>query len=148
MTTAPAQVRDAAELTYITGCTLSPSPDAVRQARRFTRHTLASWGLGELADDAELVVTELLANAIRHAWPPAEQTPPAAAALALWLLGDTDGLMCVVTDPSNAAPVLGQPGPSGEDGRGLQIVHALSDHWGWSALSQQGKAVWTVLFQD
>jgi anti-sigma regulatory factor (Ser/Thr protein kinase) len=148
MTTAPAQVCDPAELPYVTGCPLSPSPAAAGRARSFTRHTLASWGLGELADDAEIVVTELLANAIRHAWPGAERVSPEAAALALWLLGDTDGLMCVVTDPSDTVPALRQPGPSGEDGRGLHIVHALSDHWGWSALSQQGKAVWAILFRD
>jgi anti-sigma regulatory factor (Ser/Thr protein kinase) len=148
MTTAPAQVCDPAELPYVTGCPLSPSPDAAGRARSFTRHTLASWGLGELADDAELVVTELLANAIRHAWPGGERVSPEAAALALWLLGDTDGLMCVVTDPSDTVPALRQPGPSGEDGRGLHIVHALSDHWGWSALSQQGKAVWAILFRE
>jgi anti-sigma regulatory factor (Ser/Thr protein kinase) len=148
MTTAPAQVCDPAELPYVTGCPLSPSPDAVCQARCFTRHTLATWGLGELADDAEVVVTELLANAIRHAWPGGPPASPEAAALALWLLGDTDGLMCVVTDPSDTVPALRQPGPSGENGRGLHIVHALSDHWGWSALSQQGKAVWAILFRD
>lgn len=148
MTTAPAQVSDTAELPNVTGCPLSPSPDAAGQARSFTRDTLASWGLGELADDAEIVVTELLANAIRHAWPCAEQASPEAAALALWLLRDTDGLMCVVTDPSDTAPALRQPEPCGEDGRGLQIVHALSDDWGWSALSQQGKAVWAILPRD
>jgi anti-sigma regulatory factor (Ser/Thr protein kinase) len=148
MTTAPAQVCDPAELPYVTGCPLSPSPDAAGRARSFTRHTLSSWGLGELADDAEVVVTELLANAIRHAWPAGEQASPEAAALALWLLRDTDGLMCVVTDPSDTVPALRQPGPAGEDGRGLHIVHALSDHWGWSALSQQGKAVWAILFRD
>lgn len=148
MTIAPAQVCGPAELPYVTGCPLSPSPDAAGRARSFTRHTLASWGLGELADDAEVVVTELLANAVRHAWPGGEQAPADATALALWLLGDTDGLMCVVTDPSDIVPALRQPGPSGEDGRGLHIVHALSDHWGWSALSQQGKAVWAILFRD
>jgi anti-sigma regulatory factor (Ser/Thr protein kinase) len=148
MTTAPALASRPAELPSVTGCPLSPSPDAAGRARSFTRHALNAWGLGELADDAEVVVTELLANAVRHAWPSREENGTGAAALALWLLRETNGCMCVVTDPSDAAPSLRQPGLSGESGRGLHVIHALSDHWGWSPLSDHGKAVWAILFRD
>ena len=148
MTTAPALASPPATLPSVTGCPLSPSPDAAGRARSFTRRALDSWGLGDLADDAELVVTELLANAVRHAWPNRPDGGTDAAALALWLLRDANGFMCVVTDPSDSAPALRQPGPSGENGRGLHVIHALSDHWGWSALSEHGKAVWAILFRD
>ena len=148
MTTAPALASPPAALPSVTGCPLSPSPDAAGRARSFTRRALDSWGLGDLADDAELVVTELLANAVRHAWPNRPDGSADAAALALWLLRDANGFMCVVTDPSDSAPALRQPGPSGENGRGLHVIHALSDHWGWSALNEHGKAVWAILFRD
>jgi anti-sigma regulatory factor (Ser/Thr protein kinase) len=143
MTTAPALAARSAEPASVTGCPLSPSPEAAGRARSFTRDALTAWGLGDLADDAELVVTELLANAVRHAWP--GQAGAGTAALALWLLRDTDGFMCAVTDPSDSAPAMRQPGPAGENGRGLHVVHALSDHWGWSPLGGHGKAVWAIL---
>jgi anti-sigma regulatory factor (Ser/Thr protein kinase) len=136
------------------GCSLSPSPDAARRARSFTRQTLASWGLAELADDAQVIVSELLANAVRHtgvrhagARQPDGGPGAWTAALGLWLLNHADGLMCVVTDPSDSAPTLKQPGDSSESGRGLHLVHALSDHWGWTRLSERGKAVWAILFR-
>jgi len=50
-----------------------------------------------------------------------------------------------VVDPSNEAPVPKQPDWSGESGRGLQIVAALSHVWGWSPIAGHGKAVWAVL---
>ncbi|MGH3159078.1 MAG: ATP-binding protein [Streptosporangiaceae bacterium] len=148
MTTAPVLATCPAEMPSVTGCPLTPSPDAAGRARSFTRRALDSWGLGDLADDAELVVTELLANAVRHAWPSRDESGSDAAALALWLLRDTNGFMCAVTDPSDSAPALRQPGDSCETGRGLHVIHALSDHWGWSALSDHGKAVWAILFRD
>src|ERR1700733_6445539 len=95
MTTAPALATPPATLPSVTGCPLSPSPDAAGRARSFTRRALDSWGLGELADDAEVVVTELLANAVRHAWPNRHEDS-ADAALALWLLREANGFMCVV----------------------------------------------------
>jgi anti-sigma regulatory factor (Ser/Thr protein kinase) len=128
------------------GCALSARPDEARRARSFTRDTLASWDLDDLADDAAVIVGELLANAVRHA---GIGSPEAGAeAFALWLLRDAQGFMCVVTDPSDRAPALKQPGDCDEGGRGLYVVHSLSDHWGWSPLSGRGKAVWAILFRD
>ena len=149
MTYAPPAVSRPTETPAFSGCSLSPSPDAASRARSFTRHTLASWGLAELADDAQVIVSELLANAIRHAgFRRPEGSPQAwAGELGLWLLRHADGFMCVVTDPSDSAPALQQPGHTGEGGRGLHVVHALSDHWGWTRLSERGKAVWAILFR-
>ena len=56
-----------------------------------------------------------------------------------------DKVMLAVTDPSNEAPTPRAPGWTGESGRGLQIVGALSYVWGWSPLEGRGKAVWAVL---
>jgi hypothetical protein len=66
MTTAPALASCPTDLASVTRCPLSPSPDAAGRARSFTRNALTAWGLDDLVDDAELVVTELLANAVRH----------------------------------------------------------------------------------
>jgi anti-sigma regulatory factor (Ser/Thr protein kinase) len=134
------------------GYTLSACPDEARRARSFTRDTLAAWDLADLADDAAVIVGELLANAIRHAGiappePGAAQAGTGATGLGLWLLRDEDGFMCVVTDPSDRAPALKQPGDCDEGGRGLHVIHSLSDHWGWSPLSGHGKAVWAILFR-
>ncbi|HEY2576541.1 MAG TPA: ATP-binding protein [Streptosporangiaceae bacterium] len=134
----------------VTGCPLNPSPDAASRARSFTRHTLASWNLDALSADAEIIVSELLANAVRHGWTDHAQSGSCdeAARLWLWLLRDADSFMCVVTDPSDLAPACRQPEQGGEDGRGLHVVHALSDHWGWSPFGSQGKAVWAILSCD
>ena len=149
MTYAPPHVSVPQETPAFSGCSLSPSPDAARRARSFTRQTLASWDLAELADDAQVIVSELLANAVRHTGIRQSDGGPAtwAAALGLWLLNHADGLMCVVTDPSDSAPALKQPEDTSESGRGLHMVHALSDHWGWTRLSERGKAVWAILFR-
>ena len=54
--------------------------------------------------------------------------------------------MCAVLDPSDHAPVLKAPDRNEEAGRGLQMVDALSDVWGWSPVTGRGKAVWAILF--
>jgi anti-sigma regulatory factor (Ser/Thr protein kinase) len=131
----------------VTGCPLHPSPDAASRARSFTRRTLASWSLDALSADAEIIVSELLANAVRHGWTDHTRNGcrDGATRLWLWLLRDADSFMCVVTDPSDLAPAFRQPGHSGEDGRGLHVIHALSDHWGWTPFGSRGKAVWAIL---
>jgi hypothetical protein len=66
--------------------------------------------------------------------------------LGLRLLRRTGEVICAVLDPSDEAPVLRLPAGAEEAGRGLQIVDALSDVWGWSPVAGRGKAVWAILF--
>jgi hypothetical protein len=150
MTFAPPLAPLPTETAAFTGCSLSASPDAASRARSFTRQTLACWDLAELTEDAQVIVSELLANAIRHAGPgqPGRHPQAGATTPGLWLLRQADGLMCVVTDASDLAPALKQPGDTSECGRGLHVVHALSDLWGWTLLREHGKAVWAILFRD
>lgn len=157
---APALTSLPQETSALTGCALSPRPDEARKARSFTRDTLATWDLADLADDAVVIVGELLANAVQHAGtclPAPGMTAPDMTApdmtaqdacLGLWLLRHPQGLMCVVTDLSDRPPALRQPGDTAEGGRGLHVIHSLSDHWGWTPLGGQGKAVWALLFRD
>jgi hypothetical protein len=129
------------------GCPLARGPQSARTARRLTRNTLREWGLTCLVEDAETIVGEFVANAVTHA---AVRTAPdrklSGENLGLRLLRRTGEVICAVLDPSDAAPVLKEPGGVEEAGRGLQMVDALSDVWGWSPLVGRGKAVWAILF--
>ncbi|GAA0293697.1 SpoIIE family protein phosphatase [Kineococcus aurantiacus] len=109
---------------------------AVRAARDHLRTTLAAWDLSSAADEAELVVSELVTNAVLHSGSPA----------ALTLRHDReDRLLCVgVEDGSTRHP---QPRDSDEDatgGRGMHIVQLLAHRW-WVAPTGDGKTVWADL---
>jgi anti-sigma regulatory factor (Ser/Thr protein kinase) len=127
----------------VAACALGSGAASGRTARKFTRNTLREWGLASLADDAEAIVGEFVANAVSHG---AQATAEAGQPLGLRLLRRTGEVMCAVLDPSDTAPVLRVPDRSEEDGRGLQMVDALSDVWGWSPVTGRGKAVWAILF--
>ena len=131
--------------------TLTPGPQPAKNARRFTRSTLTRWNLNPLIDDAEVIVAEFVANAMCHAGQdPAkgEERGPASGdtRIGLRLFRRAGEVMCAVLDPSDAAPVLKAPSQDAECGRGLQLVDALSDIWGWSPMVGHGKAVWAILF--
>jgi hypothetical protein len=129
------------------GCPLTRGPQSARAARRLTRTTLRDWGLGLLAEDAETIVGEFVANAVTHAADvAAEGRRVGPDNLGLRLLRRTGEVICAVLDPSDVAPVLKATGGIEESGRGLQMVDALSDVWGWSPVAGRGKAVWAILF--
>lgn len=127
----------------VTSRPLNPVPEEARTARHFVRELLAGWGLGYLIDDAEMIIAELVVNAVRHGLRSTSSATPAA--LRLCLLRRAGEVMLAVTDPSSEAPQPRTPGWTGESGRGLQIVSALSYLWGWSPIEGRGKAVWAVL---
>jgi len=131
------------------GCPLGRGPQSARAARRLTRSTLREWGLSSLAEDAETIVGEFVANAVTHAaagGAAGADREPTAENLGLRLLRRTGEVICAVLDPSDVAPVLKTPSGAEEAGRGLQMVDALSDVWGWSPVTGRGKAVWAILF--
>ena len=128
------------------GCPLTRGVQSARAARRLTRNTLREWGLLALAEDAEAIVGEFVANAVTHAAELAGDRPIGPDNLGLRLLRRTGEVICAVLDPCDAAPVLRVPGSIEESGRGLQMVDALSDVWGWSPVAGRGKAVWAILF--
>ena len=127
------------------GCPLSRGPRSAGAARRLTRDTLRDWGLPSLAEDAELIVGELVANAVTHGARPGGDRKPGQGNLGLRLRRGTGEVICAVLDSSDTAPVVKAPGGTKHSGRGLQIVDALSDVWGWSPIAGRGKAVWAVL---
>jgi anti-sigma regulatory factor (Ser/Thr protein kinase) len=116
---------------------------AARAAREFTGQILRGWGLLVLADDAAVIVSELVTNALMHGGGAAGGAASEDVELILWRRPAQ--VVCAVTDPGTAAPVLVRPDPFGEAGRGLHVVQALSATWGWSRLGDSRKAVWAAM---
>ncbi|MET9966253.1 ATP-binding protein [Streptomyces sp. NPDC006356] len=116
-------------------------PRAVTVCRRTVRLILTMHGLIRLVDTAELLATELTSNAVRHTKGP--------AALRLRWRGGVLRIGAWDADPEPPERPS-QPGDSvdAEDGRGLALVSACADLWGWQPLSRngnRGKYVWCEL---
>jgi anti-sigma regulatory factor (Ser/Thr protein kinase) len=110
----------------------SPSRSAVRSARLHTRLITGEWGLAHVGELAERVVGELVANAVT-----ASTVLPSPGPVRIWLLSDRRGaIMILVADISSQAPQVGDPGPDDEHGRGLMVVRALCEHFGWYLLPE------------
>jgi hypothetical protein len=129
-------------LPRIATCTAGVGAGSVRAARDFTVATLRRWGAAECSHDVAIVVSELVTNALRHALPGSGEARPRWP-IRLGLLQLRPCVLCAVADPSTAAPVPRPPGSLGETGRGLHIVWALSDSWGYAA-GDTGKVVWAT----
>ncbi len=106
-------------------------------ARRFTRSTLSAWDLDAHGDVAELLVSELVTNAINHG----------RTTCLLELTATPTVLRAAVADDGDGAPQLRYAGPEDESGRGLAIVEALASRWGVEPTSS-GKVVWFELNLD
>jgi anti-sigma regulatory factor (Ser/Thr protein kinase) len=118
---------------------LSASDLAVHRARRSAERVLKAWDLGELADVASLLMSELLTNVLIHVGPGAWHS--------LTVLHDGDGLRVEVRDPCPRLPAARGGGPDDEFGRGLALVECLAHTWGADALPS-GKVVWFTLRAD
>jgi two-component sensor histidine kinase len=116
----------------------------VKAGRDFARDALLEWDMAGLIDIAELVVSELVTNALRHGIPSA-RGPLGDGSVRLRLLAQDPFVMCMVSDPGREIPVLRQAGPVSESGRGLRVVGACSVRWGWHLLDEGGKIVWALL---
>jgi anti-sigma regulatory factor (Ser/Thr protein kinase) len=106
----------------------------VRRARAAVREQLHAWGLARLADNAELMVGELVTNAVRHS-----HRRPVELRL---VRGDT--LLCEVDDDDHELPTLLSAGPGDLKGRGLRVVSTLAREWGANRTTS-GKSVWFEL---
>ncbi|MET9608919.1 SpoIIE family protein phosphatase [Streptomyces sp. NPDC006512] len=105
-------------------------PSAVGALRGAAARKLDEWGLEELAFATELILSELITNALRHG----------AAPVRVRLLHDQT-LTCEVWDSSNTAPHLRYAATTDEGGRGLFLVAQLSEHWG-TRYTPEGKVIW------
>ncbi|GAA3117953.1 ATP-binding protein [Planomonospora alba] len=132
----------AADRPDATACPLPRQADSVKTARDVTRSTLRDWGLSEFSDDAALVVSELVTNAVRYALCPSGTAE--AAPITLMLLRLSPQVLLAVADPSDTPPAPKKPDFTSENGRGLYIVETYSRRWGWDHLDRGGKAVWAI----
>ncbi|MFE4306350.1 SpoIIE family protein phosphatase [Streptomyces sp. NPDC056891] len=109
---------------------LPSDPAAVSGARRFAADTLGSWGLDELSFTTELIVSELVTNAIRYGKPPVH----------LRLVLDS-ALTCEVLDANSTAPHMRRARTFDEGGRGLLLVAQFAERWG-TRHGREGKTIW------
>ncbi|MEU0392721.1 ATP-binding protein [Streptomyces sp. NPDC006208] len=107
---------------------------SVGRARRVVTARLGDWGMTDLADTAELLVSELVTNALRHTRGPVR--------LNLRVRGFH--LRCEVEDADSAGPARRIADAEAEGGRGIELVDMLAEHWG-STDTGTGKAMWFEL---
>jgi len=106
----------------------------VPQARRLTRSQLQGWGLAEQSETAELLVSELVTNSVRHAH----------GRLQMSICRREGTLRVEIEDADHARPQVRHADDDDESGRGLQLVELLSSGWGCDQ-TPTGKVVWFEL---
>ena len=114
---------------------LPSDPAAVAGARARAGRQLAAWGLEDVAFTTELVVSELVTNAIRYGSPPIQ----------LRLIRNKE-LICEVADGSSTAPHLRRARSFDEGGRGLLLVAQFTQRWG-TRHTPAGKTIWAEITQ-
>ena len=119
---------------------LGPLPSAVPCARLHAKHIFREWDVAHVTEDAELIVSELMTNALKAARPLPDIQP-----ITLYLLASDKYLMIGVWDALSAAPAPRPHAIDSETGRGLEIVALLSDRWGFYHPASGGKIVWAAL---
>jgi anti-sigma regulatory factor (Ser/Thr protein kinase) len=114
---------------------------AVPCARLHARQVLWEWGLRSLGENAELLVTELVTNAVK-----ASRAMTQAFPVRLWLASDSAQVLILVSDASPQPPVRIDTSDEAENGRGLMLVEAISEQWGWYFREDKhGKVVWATV---
>ncbi|MET9167657.1 SpoIIE family protein phosphatase [Streptomyces cellulosae] len=127
-------------ITARAAASFEPVGRSVASARSFVRDTLQGWGFGDIVDDAVVLTSELVTNAVVHAGTSAD----------LLCLRSEDGVRIEVADryPEREIPLQGSPvdmgSPDREGGRGLQLCAALAGHWGVD-YTPTHKTVWFQL---
>ncbi|MEU8041094.1 ATP-binding protein [Streptosporangium sp. NPDC049078] len=128
---------------------LSVFPTSPYYARVHVRRVLESWHRDDLIETAQLLVSELISNAItaHTACPEAAKAIPHADPDQIWMdvyrMGET--VVLRVWDASPLTPVVRDPGPDDENGRGLHLVDLLATEWGYYRPTPGGKIVWCTL---
>lgn len=111
---------------------------AVPCSRLHARQVLWEWGLTALSESTELLLSELVTNAVQ-----VSRTMMQATLVRLWLLSDRAQVVILVWDASPQPPVRMDTSDEAENGRGLLLVEVISARWGWHFPQDiGGKVVW------
>ena len=121
---------------------LGALPGAVPCARLHARQMLWEWKLARLSENVELLVSELLTNAVRSS-----QSLEPVSPVRLWLLADKAQALILVWDASPRPLVRIDANENAESGRGLLLVEAVSDQWDWYFPPPEtgGKVIWALV---
>jgi len=128
----------AAEPTRSISSAVGPGLEAPRQARALVRRHLKHWQAEQVLDDALLLVSEVVTNAVRHG----------SSDVVLTLSETGDEVRVEVFDSSPLEPVLVPFTDEHQWGRGIALVNALSCRWGVEPAPPRGKRVWFVIGPD
>lgn len=127
---------------------MTPWPGAVTCARHHARQLLWDWGLKELIESVELVVSELVTNAVRASGGldgTKQATEDPLPVIRLWLTSEQNGVLVMVRDANPGLPERQEPGLDDDGGRGLLLVELFSVAWGSLELTPEpGKVVWAL----
>jgi anti-sigma regulatory factor (Ser/Thr protein kinase) len=116
---------------------LTAEPRSVGRGRKFVRNSLTKWKVSDEAiDDAVVVTSELVTNALDHA--PGQR-------LVLKVVKVSGFIAVSVWDPSDKEPEERQAGEDDENGRGIPVIRHLAKDWGWNLDPHGGKIVWAVI---
>lgn len=120
---------------------LGAIPEAVPYARGQARRAVLEWGLPELIASAEVLVSELVTNAVA-----VSSTMQRLLPVRMWLLSDAERVLILVWDASGQRPERSPAGDDAEGGRGLVLVEAMSERWDWYFPPEPGgKVVWALV---
>ncbi|QXE35103.1 ATP-binding protein [Streptomyces sp. GMY02] len=117
-----------------------PCEDAsARRARRLVRTALNTWGLSNLVDAGELIISELVANAVLHS---------GCSTMRVSISRNSDDhVRITVSDSSRATPVVRKPSSDAEAGRGMLLIEAHACRWDTDVYCW-GKRVWAELLVE
>jgi anti-sigma regulatory factor (Ser/Thr protein kinase) len=125
---------------------LAALPTAPGCARGHVRSLAHEWGLPGLADTAELLVSELVTNAVQACGHLKARTGLAIVpVVGLWVTSDGVAMVIHVWDPNPETPAVKDFAADDENGRGLFLVETLSKDWGVDRTTEGGKAVWAMI---
>lgn len=132
---------------------LSAVPWAAAVSRRYLRQLLRAWQLDAVTETAQLMASELVANAVTAARAPEsgillDEPQPQSQPIELGVRRDENSLIIEVTDPNPEPPVLRQADAMDEGGRGLSIIEILGSRWGYYPSAGGGKVVWCEIAVD
>lgn len=135
-----APARAVSAWTHVSTLELAALPTAVSCGRLHTRLVLGEWQMEHVVADAEILVSELLTNAVKASW-----SLGGVGVVALRLLANQHQLTIAVWDQSPDDPRPRLADESAEHGRGFMVIEALAHRWGYRRVNAQLKVVWCEL---